>query len=86
MQDQRSDPVIARAVHYLATSAATEQSAMALALATIAGTIYGLPLDKIKLALAQAAEFSLSRSNVLGMAMTLYALSEGPRATAAFTL
>jgi hypothetical protein len=86
MQDRRSDPVITRAVHYLAANATTEQSAMALALALIAGTIYGFPLDTVTLALTPAAEFSRTRGNVLGMAMSLYAQSKGPRATAAFTL
>jgi hypothetical protein len=86
MQDQRADPAVVKSVKYLQANAGTELSSMALSLAAICFSIYGLPIDAVRAHLAGPADVSRARHNVLGLAMSLYALSENPHAMAAFTI
>ena len=86
MQDQRADPAVVKSLKYLETNVTSERTSVALALSAICFAVYGLPIDAIGRALAGPAALSLSRDNVLGLAMSLYALSENPHAMAAFTL
>jgi hypothetical protein len=86
MQDQRADPVVGTSLHYLEANVTSERASVALSLAAICFAIYGLPIDAIGRALAGPVEVSRVRGNVLGLAMSLYALSENPHAMAAFAL
>lgn len=86
MQDRRGDPAVAASVAYLQKNVTTEQSSMALSLAAICFSIYGLPVDPVRRNLAAAAQVSEERLNVLGLAMSLYALSDNPHGMAPFTI
>jgi hypothetical protein len=86
MQDQRADPVVVKSLKYLESNLTSERTSVALSLSAICFAIYGLPIDAIGRALAGPAEVSRVRDNVLGLAMSLYAVSENPHAMAAFAL
>jgi hypothetical protein len=86
MQDRRDDPAVVKSLRYLETNVTSERTSLALSLASICFAIYGLPIDAIGRALAGPVEVSRTRNNVLGLAMSLYALSENPHAMAAFAL
>jgi len=86
MQDQRADPAVVKSLQYLEANVTSERTSLALSLSAICFAIYGLPIDAIGRALAGPAEVSRARDNVLGLAMSLYALSENPHAMAAFAL
>ena len=86
MQDQRADPVVVKSLTYLEANVTSERTSVALSLSAICFAIYGLPIDTIGRALAGPTEVSRARDNVLGLAMSLYALSENPHAMAAFAL
>jgi hypothetical protein len=90
MQDRRHDPVIARALDQLQNDVRSERSAVALALTVICLRVYGMPSDTLE---QQLREISVGvgagvspAENVLGRAMTLYALTDASRAMTAFTL
>jgi hypothetical protein len=86
MQDQRADPVVVKSLKYLESNLTSERTSVALSLSAICFAIYGLPIDAIGRALAGPAEVSRVRDNVLGLAMSLYAVSENPHAMVAFAL
>jgi hypothetical protein len=86
MQDQRADPVVVKSLKYLETNITSERTSVALSLSAICFAVYGLPIDALGRALADPAALSLARENVLGLAMSLYALSKNPHAMVAFTL
>jgi hypothetical protein len=86
MQDQRADPVVVKSLTYLEANITSERTSVALSLSAICFAVYGLPIDAIGRALAGPTEVSRARDNVLGLAMSLYALSENPHAMAAFAL
>jgi hypothetical protein len=86
MQDRRADPAVVKSLKYLETNVTSERTSVALSLSAVCFAIYGLPIDAIGRALAGPTEVSRVRDNVLGLAMSLYALSENPHAMAAFAL
>lgn len=86
MQDRRTDPAVVASLGYLEKNVTTEPTSMALSMSAICFSIYGLPVDAVRRGLAVAAELSRARDNVLGLAMSLYALSTNPHGMATFTL
>jgi hypothetical protein len=90
MQDRRHDPVIIHALEQLQEDVRSERSAVALALTTICLRVYGVPSDTLEqqlIELSAGVGSALSPAeNVLGRAMTLYALTDASRAMTAFTL
>jgi len=86
MQDQRADPVVVKSLKFLEANITSERTSVALSLSAICFAVYGLPIDAIGRALTGPTAVSLARDNVLGLAMSLYALSENPHAMAAFAL
>jgi hypothetical protein len=75
MQDHRDDPAVVKSVAYLQHNATTEPTSLALSLTAICFVVYGLSIDPIRHALGAGVEISRSRTNVLGLATSLYALS-----------
>lgn len=86
LQNHRDHPVVKRAIDFLQKQAMTEPSAMALSLAVIGLRLHGVPTDAIEHSLIPAVDFARSRGNVLGMAMSLYALTDARHGLAAFAL
>jgi hypothetical protein len=90
MQDRRNDPVIVRALAQLQEDVRSERSAVALALTIICLRVYGVLTDMLEqqlIELSAGGEAALGPAeNVLGRAMTLYALSDASRPMTAFTV
>ena len=86
MQDRRDDPAVVKSVAYLQKSAPTEPTSIALALTDICFVVYGLSTDPIRKDLDKAVEISRSRTNVVGLAMSLYAVSTNRHAMETFTV
>ena len=86
MQDRRDDPAVVKSVTYLEHNATSESTSLALGLAEICFVVYGLATGPIRRPLEAAAEISRSRTNVLGLAMSLYAVSTNRHAMATFTI
>lgn len=84
LQDHRDHPAAVRTLAFLRTQATSEPSAMALSMAAIGLRTFGAPADGVDHALSPAADFARSRGNVLGMAMSLYALADARDGMAAF--
>ena len=86
MQDRRTDAAVAKSEAWLEANVGTEPTAVALSLSAIALGLYGRPRAAIDHLLPAAVEISRIRTNVLGLAMALYAVSTGGHGTDAFTL
>lgn len=86
MQDRRDDPVVARGVRYLEAHATSEPSTVALALSLVCLRVFGLPGEGIEEGLIRQLPFSRSLGSVVGLAVSLYALTEAQHAMAAFKL
>jgi hypothetical protein len=90
MQDRRHEPVIARGLEQLQNDIKSERSAISLALTVICLRVYGLPSVTLEEQLVKLSGRGASAlgpaDNVLGRAMTLYALSDDSRPMTALTL
>ena len=86
MQDRGDQVAIVNSIRYLQKNATTEPTSIALALSDICFVVYRLPTEPIRKALDAAVEISRSRTNVLGLAMSLYALGTGQHEKDVFTL
>lgn len=86
MQDHPTDPIVARALAWLTKEAASESSALALAFALIAFRACRAEAPAIEPALAAIAATTINRTNLLGAATGLYALTRSPIGEAAFAL
>jgi hypothetical protein len=88
LQDRRGDPLIARALEELQKDVARERSSVALAMALIALRAYGAPTSACEQNLgevvAQAPAGMTRTDNLLGLAMSIYALTN--RRMAAFSV
>lgn len=86
MQDRRDDPAVVKSVAFLEKSASTEPTSIALGLTDICFVVYGLSTDPLRKPLDGAIDISRSRTNVLGLGMSLYAVSTNRNAMATFKI
>ncbi len=75
MQDRPRTAAVERSVSWLRDSRLKEPSATALALASIALRIHGLPVEDVDMRLADDVDRAVRLGNVHALAMMLYALS-----------
>ncbi len=78
LQDRPGDPMVRRSVAYLSGAAASERSAMALAMASLCLRAYGRPaeeIDSVDDRLAADLDRAERVGNLMALAMALYALS-----------
>ena len=81
MQDRPDDPIVQRSLQSLQRIAATERSAVALALTILCLRAHGIPVDRWQQDLAALVSSGLDRTtDFLGAAMALCALDEAPMA------
>ena len=77
MQDQATEPAVARSRDYLEREATSERSGLALSLALMCLAAYGRPTTSIRAALAEQVPMTLTFGNHVSMALTLCALQPG---------
>jgi hypothetical protein len=81
LQNRRDDPIVTLGLRRLQDKVSTERSAIALSLAIICLRIYGVGTAALEASLAQLhvdRDRSEGENDLLGLAMSLYALSGSP--------
>jgi hypothetical protein len=90
MQDRRTHPIVQRSLARLRADVETEQSPLALSLATICLRVFGEPMVEAERTLADLCERRRTvpdeNENVHGLAAALYALTSIDRQAPAFTV
>jgi len=86
MQNRRQNPAVMKSLAWLEANVSTEPTAMSLALSAVCLTIFGRPVAPATKNMAAAVETSMTRDNVLGLAMALYAVSNGRHGFSALTI
>ena len=86
LQDHRSDATVSRALDRLRKDIASERSAMALAMAAIALRAYGEPAEPATTPLGALVAAPRPTDDVMGLAMSVYALSRSPNGEQYFAL
>ncbi len=84
MQDRRDDPAIQRSLAFFDEAHSREQTASALALASLALRVYGRATDDVDERLVAAVATSERLGNLQAMAMAVYALTSGRHDVEAF--
>jgi hypothetical protein len=89
MQDRRAETAVRASVTRLRDKAATERSAVALAMSIVCLRLFGEPVAGLEdelIAYATGMAADEAGSNFMGVAMALYALSDSTRPAAPFVL
>jgi hypothetical protein len=86
MQDRRQNPAVVKSLAWLEGNVGTEPTAISLSLSAVCFSILGRPVAPAMKAMPAAVETSRIRANVLGLAMSLYAGSDGHHGQDAFKI